>query len=73
MKYFSNCESCKQDSFIIKKRHYIIRETNTPIVSQSLLCGECYRGIKKLVNSKSPNKLVNWIEEKFSLLKSHLN
>lgn len=50
MKFFSKCEGCKKQSIIIRKRTYHIKEANNlPITSKSLLCGTCYRSIRKLI------------------------
>lgn len=55
MKIYAPCEGCWKETgkkrWFVRKRTYITPRVSTPITSQALLCGKCYRGIKKLIKT----------------------
>lgn len=43
------CSKCHKKKFFVRKRAYYFEALKTDITSKGILCGECYKAIKKVL------------------------
>lgn len=50
MKIRGICDSCGHKRFFIRKRNYYIIHIKQTATSKGLLCGQCFKKLKKMLN-----------------------